>query len=75
MLFYGKILFLQKEMEAGLLLPTQFVVEMGKVLQDLEMTVTCLGVEMVGTYKKMIADKAAAAALTVKELCSYAEFL
>ena len=67
--------FLQKEMEGGLLSPTQFVAEMGKVLQDLEMTVNCLGVEMPGTYKRMVADKAAAAAVTLKELCSYAEFL
>ena len=37
--------------------------------------VTCLGVEMPGTYKRMIADKAAAAAVTLKELCCYAEFL
>ena len=46
-----------------------------KMLQDLEMTVNCLGVEMPGTYKRMIADKAAAAAVTLKELCCYAEFL
>jgi len=71
----AKGLILQKEMEAGLLSPTQFVADMGKVLQDLEMTVTCLGVEMPGTYKRMIADKADAAAVTLKELCSYAEFL
>ena len=62
-------------MEAGLLSPTQFVAEMGKVLKDLEMTVTCLGVEMSGTYKRMISDKAASAAVTLRELCSYAEFL
>ena len=62
-------------MEAGLLSPTQFVAEMGKVLKDLEMTVTCLGVEMPGTYKRMIGDKAATAAVTLRELCSYAEFL
>ena len=67
--------FLQKEMEGGLLSPTQFVAEMGKVLQDLEMTINCLGVEMPGTYKRMIAEKASAAAITLKELCSYAEFL
>jgi len=45
---------------------------MGKVLQVLEMTVTCLGVEMPGTYKRMIADKASSAAVTLRELCSYA---
>ena len=67
--------FLQKEMEGGLLSPTQFVAEMGKVLKDLEMTINCLGVEMPGTYKRMVADKADAAAITLKELCSYAEFL
>ena len=65
----------QKEMEAGRLSPTQFVSQMGKVLEDLEMTVACLGVEMPGTYKRMIADKAAAAGITLNERCSYAEFL
>ena len=71
----SKCTFLQKAMEDGLLSPTQFVAEMGKVVKDLEMTVVCLGMEMPGTYKRIVADKAAAAAITVKELCSYAEFL
>ena len=73
--FKSKCTFLQKAMEGGLLSPTQFVAEMGKVVKDLEMTVVCLGMEMPGTYKRIVADKAAAAAITVKELCSYAEFL
>ena len=71
----SKCTFLQKAMEDGLLSPAQFVAEMGKVVKDLEMTVVCLGMEMPGTYKRIVADKAAAAAITVKELCSYAEFL
>ena len=62
-------------MEAGLVSPTHFVAEMSKVLEDLEMTVSCLGMEMPGTYKRMISDKAANAAITLRELCSYAEFL
>ena len=51
-------------MEDGILSPTQFVAEMGKVVKDLEMTVVCLGMEMPGTYKRIVADKAAAAAIT-----------
>ena len=62
-------------MEAGLLSPSQFVAEMSKVLKDLETAVACLGMEMPGTYKRIISDKAAAAAVTLRELCSYAEFL
>ena len=34
-----------------------------------------LTAELPATYKRMIADKAAAAAVTLRELCSYAEFL
>ena len=71
----SKCTFLQKAMEDGLLSPAQFVAGMGKVVKDLEMTVVCLGMEMPGTYKRVFADKATAAAITVKELCSYAEFL
>ena len=58
----------------------KFRIRIGIKIRVVRMTILpvsdfLLTVEMTATYKRMIADKAAAAAVTLRELCSYAEFL
>ena len=58
----------------------KFKIRIGIKIRVVRMTILpvsdfLLTAELPATYKRMIADKAAAAAVTLRELCSYAEFL
>lgn len=68
-------LLLQAEMEQGQLSPSHFAGGLGEILQDLYLAAKCLGVENPGTYARVVGEKAAAAALTVRELRDYAQGL